>query len=455
MPAEIRITERHWTQLRAHLLADDREHAAVLMAGAAQVGGDPILLVRELVPLGEPDLLASSDLHLEVSPVSLARLLKRASLDGTSIIVCHSHPFPGPVGPSSIDLATERELCGRVASLRLDGRPVGALILGPDGASGRVWGNGRPAAAVVRIVGGSVRVLQPMPPAEIAEEPAPSFARQMLLWGRGGQDRLGTAKAVVVGAGGTGSHVAQQLAHLGIGELAIVDPDVLETSNLSRVVGSTTDDVGAAKVEVAARAARAVRPDIRVVTIEASVLDIDPTPLIGADVIACCTDGHGSRALLNELVQQYLVPVVDVGIEVQPGEVSSRAGGGVRVLRPGRPCLQCMRVLDPGLVREELLSDTERLRELELGYLRGGQIAAPAVVALNGVVASLAVTEICDLLIGLFASSPDRLIYRAETRAVASVGSGADGSCYVCGTDGLLGRGDSRSLPRRRQPRAS
>ena len=62
-----------------------------------------------------------------------------------------------------------------------------------------------------------------------------------------------------------------------------------------------------------------------------SLLDLDPTVLLDADIIFCCTDGHGSRHLLTELAQQYLVPVIDMGIEIQPGNRASRAGGGGRV----------------------------------------------------------------------------------------------------------------------------
>src|SRR5207302_10529038 len=132
--------------------------------------------------------------------------------------VCHSHPFPGRVRPSPIDLATETEFCGRVAPLRLgDRRPVGALIIGPDGASARVWIGGESTPADVRVIGDRVRVLTAVGHARVSTL-AP-YARQLLLWGAEGQAILNRSTVAVVGLGGTGSHVAQQLAYLGLGRL--------------------------------------------------------------------------------------------------------------------------------------------------------------------------------------------------------------------------------------------
>lgn len=447
MPAELRFTDAQFQALRAHLLPDEDEHAAILVCGTAATGST--LLCRRVVPLSGEDLASSGKLHLHVSPIALARLAKQAARERCTLVVCHSHPFPGVVGPSSIDLETEAELCGRVLPGRLGGRPVGALILGPEGFDGRLWHNG--AAQALTLTIGGFR-FGPTGGETDADE---REARQMLLWGAEGQGRLRGARVAVIGAGGTGSHVVTQLAHLGVGHLLLLDHDVVQQSNLSRVVGTTADDVGTAKVHVLTAAVSRIRPETTVEPIAASVLDIDAAGLGECDAVVCCTDGHGSRALLTELAAQYLVPLIDLGIEVQPARQGSRAGGGVRVIRPGQPCLHCMGILDPALVREEFLSDEERRAEQARGYLRGVDEAAPSVIALNGVVASLAVVELIDLLVGVFCPKPARLLYRAEARALTAAGVQQDAACWVCGTTGLLGLGDARQLPRRfPQPRA-
>jgi molybdopterin/thiamine biosynthesis adenylyltransferase len=269
------------------------------------------------------------------------------------------------------------------------------------------------------------------------------------VWGKSGQARLNHSRVAVVGVGGTGSHVVQQLAHLGVGELTLIDPDLVEETNLSRLVGAVATDVGRPKVAVMAERVAAIDSEISVRAAQESVIEIEPSLLAFADVIMCCTDGHGSRALITELVQQYLVPAIDMGVEVQPERNFSMAGGGVRVLLPGRSCLHCMGVIDPALVREEFLTDGERSIERLRGYLSNEDEPAPAVVALNGVVASLAVMELLQLLVGMFESDTARIVYRADHRLVRTVAAKSIEGCFVCGRDGLIGLGDTRQLPRR------
>lgn len=444
MSAELRLIDRHWTELREHLLTDGSEHAAALVCGTLTSPDGTVLTTRRVVPLNAEDLIHSSRLHLSISPVALARVAKEARTQAGTVVLCHSHPWPGIVRPSPLDLETETDLCGRALAGRLTPRPVGALVLGPDSFSGRLWQQGRAETIDrIRVIGEQVILL----PEPVASAPSDAVARQVLAWGNLGQSRLTTAHVAIVGAGGTGSQVALQLAHLGIGRLTFVDFDTVETSNLSRLLGSTPADVGRSKVEVLASAVHAVNPGLAVRTLAASVIDLDPVLLADVDVVVCATDGHGSRALLTEVAQQYLVPVVDLGVDVIPTDGAVQAGGQVRILRPGRGCLHCAGMLDPALVREEYLTHDQRAEEERRGYLRGVSAPAPAVVALNGVVASLACLEVCQLLAGFLGGASDRVLYRAHRRAVTTAPIPSDPACYVCGTHGLLGLGDGRDLP--------
>jgi molybdopterin/thiamine biosynthesis adenylyltransferase len=451
--SEIRIAFPQWQDLRAHLLADDHEHAAVLICGAAITPAARLMLVREVVPLAGEDLIEHAELHLSVDPVSIARLAKRAARANGSLIICHSHPFPGRVGPSPLDLDTEAQLCGRALAGRLAPRPVGSLIIGPDGASARLYATGGgPLDAAVRIIGDSVTTL-PGPDTGLDDEASP-FDRQVRAWGADGQAAIAAARVAVVGTGGTGSHVVTQLAHLGVRTLLLVDPDVVETTNLPRLIGATAGDVGALKAHVLAAAARVISPLAEIRVIPDSVLDIDPALLADMDVVFCCTDGHGSRALLTELAQQYCVPVIDLGVEIVPSPGGTRAGGGVRILRPGQACLHCAGTLDPALIREEYLDPGEREAEWKRGYLRGSAEPAPSVVALNGVAASLAVLEFCQMMAGMFTSGRQRLLYRAEQRRLTTASMRREPGCHVCGDRGLLGAGDGSAVPTRWRPAA-
>jgi molybdopterin/thiamine biosynthesis adenylyltransferase len=450
MQTELRFTEAQWDLLQSHLLQDDSEHAALLLCGTHDSSTGSLLLVRRVLLLREDDLEADSgEFHLKIRPTTLARVAKLARTQAGSVVLCHSHPFPGPVLPSSLDLETERDLCGRVLVKRLHPRPVGALIVGPGGVNGRVWSHsGVRDLNRVRILGSEIADLTVLP---LSSSLGGAVDRQVRAWGKGAQELLSNARIAIVGLGGTGSHVATQLAHLHVGELMLIDPDVVDESNLSRLIGSRRSDIGTPKVEVLKRVVRQINPSIRASAFQESVLDMDVQALAWADSIVCCTDGHGSRALLTELSFQYMVPIVDMGVEVQPETQPPRAGGGVRVIRPGEWCLHCAQTIDYHHVRLEYLSPDERDVERERGYLRGFDEPAPSVVSLNGVVASLAVLELCHLFTGFLAGGRGRLLYRAEARSLTTAGVKRDPDCYVCGPEGVLGAGDSRDLPFRRK----
>jgi len=68
------------------------------------------------------------------------------------------------------------------------------------------------------------------------------FERQIRLFGEDGQKKIQNASVAIVGAGGLGSHVVQQLGFLGVGSLIIIDPDELEETNRNRLIGVHYDD---------------------------------------------------------------------------------------------------------------------------------------------------------------------------------------------------------------------
>lgn len=489
--ADLRITHDHWDALTEHLLSDGHEQSALLICGVRDTRDrrsrdtacrEVTFLVQELVLLGEADYLDRGALHLSVAPATLARHAKRARFRDAAVVLVHSHPFSGTVSASSIDLATELDLCRRVIPSRT-GRPAGALVVGPGGVDARAWTNtGAAPLHTIHIIGDRITKLTTnsagLPSTrgasretETATVAGTETQRQELLWGKAGQQMLADSHVVVVGNGGTGSHAVTQLAQLRVGHLTLIDGDVVEATNLSRLVGAVPSDVGRWKVDVLAECARAVNPSIELTVVRGSVLDVDPAVYTGADVIVCATDGHGSRSLLTELCTQYLVPLVDLGVEVDPGTRMDlgnpdepagsarpegagdtdqfRAGGGVRVLRPGQGCLWCAGTLNPEFVRQEYLDPEQRALDVARGYIRGVDVPEPSVIALNGVVSSLAVLEVCQLLVGMLGSGTARVLYRAERRSVRTARIARRSSCHVCGDDGVFAQGDAVSLKTR------
>jgi tRNA A37 threonylcarbamoyladenosine dehydratase len=89
------------------------------------------------------------------------------------------------------------------------------------------------------------------------------FLRNEMLWGEAGQQRLGKAHVILFGLGGVGSYAAECLARSGVGELTVVDSDIVSLSNLNRQLEALRSTVGQPKTEAAAARLRDINPDLR------------------------------------------------------------------------------------------------------------------------------------------------------------------------------------------------
>lgn len=426
-------------RLRERLLADAPNEATAVLVASRVDGDDPRLLVRETHIPSSCDVEVGP-MHARVAPAFFMPLLKSASRDGSSLVFVHTHPFTNQPQFSSIDDAGEVEL-RRVTQVRAPERPHAALVLGAAGFDARSWGTESAAFDVLTDVGEyTLRYSRRPEPAAIDDD----LDRTVRAIGAAGQRELRKLTVAIVGLGGLGSHVAQQLAHLAVGTLVLVDDDDLERSNLNRVVGANASFVGESKVSVAAKMIRDIRSDIRVIEVHDSALRVSVLrKLRTVDAMFCCTDTHGSRAVLNQLAYQYYIPTFDTGVRIdaRDGKVTG-VRGRVQMLAPGLGCLLCSELLDPVQVRRDLQSDEDRAHD---PYVVGHHEPQPAVVSLNGTIASMAVTMFLGAMTG-FPSSSRYQIYRADTGVVRSVQAPRDSACIVCSATGMRGRGDLRPL---------
>jgi len=204
------------------------------------------------------------------------------------------------------------------------------------------------------------------------------FDRQSFL-GPGSEKALRELSVGIVGLGGGGSHVVQQLAHLGVGQFVLLDPDRIDASNLNRLVGGTVADLRArkSKVAIASRLVSSVNPS-SVITAEARRWQERAELLRECDVIIGCVDSFNARAELERAARRYLTPYVDIGMDVHQVDGRYLITGQIAMSMPGGPCLHCI-----GVLRPELLA-----REAGEYGTAGGR---PQVVWPNGVLASMAV----------------------------------------------------------------
>lgn len=219
------------------------------------------------------------------------------------------------------------------------------------------------------------------------------YARHMALFGVEGQRHIAATRAGIVGAGGLGCHVAQQLAYLGVLEYAFADADVVSESNLNRLVGAVLADVGTPKVDIAARMVRAIQPEAVVrCAPQRFVADEAPAVFGGAEVLFGCVDDDRTRLEVVQHASAYALPYIDLASDVAP---SGEFGGRVVFAKDGERCLSCLGELDQhALARAQMTAEQQAADDRIYGIDRQAlSDGGPSVVSVNGVVASLAVTE--------------------------------------------------------------
>jgi molybdopterin-synthase adenylyltransferase len=434
-------------ELRRQLLAAaPREAAAFLLASSSDVGGGARrLIVTNVIHLGSNDYAHQSEWSVELVPRILADVTKLARQQSASLLLVHTHPTSDRVEPSDVDRDGERTWIPAV-SRRVPGAAHGRVILGETAVCAALLSpDGNETELGVVEVGD---LLVDHSDAGVLGTLGQSRNdRQIRAFGIEGQRRLEQLQVGIVGLGGTGSVVAQQLAYLGVGEITLIDPDIVEWSNLNRIVGSTPQDVGERKTRVAAALISRTLPSIIVNEIPADVRDSDiARKLLLCDLFFCCTDSDGSRAVLNQIAYQYCIPAIDLGVAIiaTHGTIS-HISGRIQLLSPTQPCLVCGSLLDPEQVRRDLLSDEARTRDR---YIAGSDVPQPAVISINSATASLAVTMMLGIVTAMpVASRHQRL--RLETGIVSRVSVNAIPDCPVCSQHGVLGRGDSFQFPGR------
>ncbi|HLG83566.1 MAG TPA: ThiF family adenylyltransferase [Bradyrhizobium sp.] len=259
------------------------------------------------------------------------------------------------------------------------------------------------------------------------------FDRNVRLFGKEGQRKLREAKVAVVGVGGLGSHVVQQLALLGVGGLYLVDGEQISTSNKNRYVGVRDDDPvpGTDKVDAALRLALSIDPSIKVVAIPNSLISAGAFSAVrNADYVFGCLDSDGPRFVLNDVSTAYAKPYLDLASDVVEGSF-----GGRVVFKTEAPgCLFCFGELDQAEVQTFLESPADRLnRRAAYGIERAHlNRAGPSVVSINGVIASLAVTEFMIACTEL--GAPKQFInYQGERARCAERIFSARLGCPYCG----------------------
>ncbi len=217
-----------------------------------------------------------------------------------------------------------------------------------------------------------------------------------------GLQRLRRSTVAVIGAGGGGSHLAQQMAHVGVGFLPLIDADVVEESNVNRVVCSDYDSVGKHKALVLAQRLRGLGTRIVPVLFRAESPQ-GRSWIERSDLVLGAVDGVRARHNIEAICRTALVPYIDIGLKIDIADDGSVRGIGGQVFcsMPGRACMHCVAIV----TGEGMLRDREE-------YAVGDP--DQQVISLNGVLASQAADTAISLLTGFEPKFPPRLLVRYD-----------------------------------------
>lgn len=247
-----------------------------------------------------------------------------------------------------------------------------------------------------------------------SEDQLQRYSRHMILPGVGaeGQEKLLKAKVLVVGVGGLGSPAGYYLAAAGIGDLVIVDNDVVELSNLQRQIAHSTTKIGMPKVVSAKDTFEALNPDTKVTAIRERITRSNISGLISdCDIVVDCSDNFATRFLINDACVLSKKRFVSGAI--------LRFEGQLTTILPGEGhCYRCL---------FEEMPPADIVNSLQTAGLVG---------AVPGVIGTLQALEVIKLIVGVGNVLKERLlIFDGLKTKFRRIKVQRNPECPVCGDD--------------------
>ncbi|MBU3540344.1 HesA/MoeB/ThiF family protein [Polynucleobacter sp. UB-Tiil-W10] len=227
-----------------------------------------------------------------------------------------------------------------------------------------------------------------------------------------GQEKLLSAHALVIGAGGLGSAAAPYLAAAGVGHITLIDHDDVELTNLQRQIMHAESSVGKSKVSSGKDFLQRLNSTIQIETIQAkataSLLD---ELLPSVHVVLDCTDNFSTRHLINAACVKHQIPLVSGSALQFDGQVS--------VFNPRDPSSPCYACIFP---------PSEQFEEVSCSSMG---VFSPLV----GIIGAMQAAQALQVLIGFGETLVGRmLLWNGRTTQIDEIRISRNAECLVCGS---------------------
>jgi len=328
-----------------------------------------------------------------------------------SVVDVHTHPFCSThVGFSGVDDGDEIEFA-RFLDQTFESLHYGSIVLSQTEYSARIWNSQeRPIFSEGALIK-TQTLSESVSSSDFAPATAPNyptgspdiFNRSALALGLDTMRNIMSGQVIsIVGVGGLGSVIAEHLIHMGFHHINLIDHDILEISNLNRVVGATYDDAlkHGQKVDIVRRHLEEINPRAKVAAFANDIHDRNIEEVVAlSDWVIVATDNHSSRFRVQQLSAKYFVPMISVGVNIsaQDGQIEDMSGEVITARIGDNICLNCLGRINPTKVANETHPDEAVKEELvKRGYVTGAHVKEPAVKTLNSILATMAVDSLIN-----------------------------------------------------------
>lgn len=417
----IRFKINEFSNLRNNLLEDSSKEAfAILLAKREVIGNSEIYTVRDIRYPLRSEYINQSLTFLRMSEQFIIKTIKELQerFDVDTIIDVHTHPFSERLASfSGVDDRDEINFYKWVDE-NFDFN-YGSIVLSQTEYSARFWKNIadrsnnkfknrteiKSVVAEIKTQTESEKIFS----SDLKNKKEDDFNSEM--FNRGvlalGLDNMrkiaGNSSISIIGAGGTGSVVAESLVHMGFQKINLIDHDHLEVSNMNRIVGAYYNDAVSKKpkVEIVGRHLKNINPKLQLTTFQKDVHDKSVEEAIAkSDWLIMATDNHSSRFKTQELAFKYFVPFISLGVNitVKDKNIEDESGEVITIRIGDKVCLNCLKRLNHINIAHERNSAGENIsKELEKkGYVEGKNVKEPAVKTLNSILGQLAVNSLVN-----------------------------------------------------------